>query len=528
MIGIHIYDKKIIDYKDTHANYTEVNNNYKFTISYHEQYSKEVIYSDKKYLIFVDGWIFNSKNYENQAKFILELYKQFQEDFVYELNGQFNILILDKLNGDFKIYNDIYSFRKHYFSIIKTNLIFSSDIEFISNHLATKTLNIEHIKKNLNLPRFIEIENTFINEINQFSTSSIISSDLEVVKYSYERVEKKFSKNLTTNPTEFLTTIKNRIISTHENDEILLLLSGGLDSRFLLEIFKEIDIGVQTATYGNQHSDEVEIAKKVANKNKVNHFTCHLDGDDFIDDSEKYIFQAGGLDIFVQSTVYKFYENFKGYYQNDKLVIDTGFALDMFLGGTQIDVNNGHEYAVFNRVFSALSIRQSAHREFYEDRYSMYDYGIYFLMKNLPLEIIKNHKFYYELCKLQIKNSFDVPLQSTMFDLNLHVDYWKDAQAIQLQKEKLVLKYYQDSGKAVYHNRYYSDFDMWIRDNNKWIELINKLFIDRESQLSKYFIDNALIQSTLQEHKSGAKSHIRNIVKWVSLELFLIGISNEK
>ena len=121
---------------------------------------------------------------------------------------------------------------------------------------------------------------------------------------------------MTTNPTEFLTIIKNRIISTHKDDEILLLLSGGLDSRFLLEIFKEIDIKVQTATYGNQYSDEVEIAQKVANKNKINHFTCHLDGDDFIDDPEKYILQTGGLDIFVQSTVYKFYENLKDFYQN--------------------------------------------------------------------------------------------------------------------------------------------------------------------------------------------------------------------
>ena len=149
MIGIHVYSREIDTYNDTHQNHTEIYGEYKFTLSYHQQYSKEVYYSYDNYLIYVDGWIFNY-SYEQQAKKILELYKEIGDDFIYELNGQFNILIVNKSDNTFKIFNDIYSFRKHYYCLTNKSLLFSSDIDYIQNSTVLKTINIEHIKKNIN------------------------------------------------------------------------------------------------------------------------------------------------------------------------------------------------------------------------------------------------------------------------------------------------------------------------------------------------------------------------------------------
>lgn len=516
MIGIHIYNKKI-NYKDNHDNITRAIGDSNITVSYHSKYDKQVFFETETHLVFVDGWVFSADNYAKQAEYVLEKYIQDSSNFIYELNGQFNIVVCNKKLSSFVYYTDIFSFRKQYYSLEQGELLLSSDLTFLKDNIKKKTLNIEHIKKNISLPRFIDKSETFIEEIKQvFSCMKII--DNHILDYSIERVREKFEKK-ETNPALFLEKIKRKISKVHNNENLLLLLSGGLDSRFLLEIFKDLNFNLQTATYGTEISDEVSISSLVAKCNEVKHFICNLDAKDFILDAKKYINDTQGLDIFVQSSVYKFYDYLKNKVKRNS-VIDTGFALDIFLGGSQLGYDFGHDLAISNRVFSALAIRQAAHREFYEDRYSMYDYEVYFLMNNLPTDLIRNNKFYYSLCELQIKNSFHIPLQSTMFDLTLAAKEWKNAEAIQFEKEKYVLDYFKKNNIAIYHNRYYSDFDMWIRADKDWKLLIEKMFLENKSYLAKHFLDQSTIENTITQHMKGEKSHLRKIVKWVSLELF--------
>lgn len=531
MIGIHIYPCTI-SYTSKHTNITKELGDIKITLSYHKRYDKQVFFESDEYLVFLDGWIFNSPSYNNQAEFVLQKYIKDSVNFIYKLNGQFNFVIYNKVEHEYVFYNDIFSFRKHYYSMERRQLLLSSDLNFITKHIKEKTLNLDHISKNLNLPRFLDVKETFIKEIKQgFPCMKIVKNTIS--KYSIEKVKDNFlSKE--NDPVYFLEKLKKRISKSYRNENILLLLTGGLDSRFLLEMFNDMNFNIQTATYGNDISDEVQIARKVAESNKVKHFIYNLCAKDFLKNAQRYIDQTSGLDIFVQSHVYEFYSFLEKKIKKDS-IIDTGFALDVFLGGSyindikkfqndiniaQIEISNLDEYSTENRVFSALAIRQSAHREFYEDRYSMYDYEIYFLMKNLPVNLIKENKFYYCLCQSQIKNSFHIPLQSTMFDLRLVPKEWKNAEKIQLNKEKFVLDYFKNFQKPVYHNRYYSDFGMWIRDKNEWKNFVEEIFINNESILSKLFLKQNIIEKTIKEHMTGEKSHIRNIIKWISLELF--------
>ena len=516
MIGIHIYPSNV-SYTSKHTNITRELGEIKITLSYHERYDKQVFFESDKYLIFLDGWIFNSPSYNKQAEFVLQKYINDSVNFIHELNGQFNLVIYCKVEHEYVFYNDIFSFRKHYYSLERSQLLLSSDLNFIKNNIKEKTLNSDHIIKNINSPRFLDIKETFIKEIKQgFPCMKIINHTIS--KYSIKKVKDIFfSKE--NDPVYFLEKLKKRISKSYRNENILLLLTGGLDSRFLLEMFNDMNFNIQTATYGNEISDEVQIAKKVAELNKVKHFIFNLDAKDFLKNAQRYIDETSGLDIFVQSHVYEFYSFLENKIKKDS-IIDTGFALDMFLGGSQINKEIDHDSAIENRIFSGLAIRQSAHREFYEDRYSMYDYEIYFLMKNLPLNIIKDNKFYYSLCQLQIKNSFHIPLQSTMFDLKLAPKEWKNAEAAQFYKEKFVLDHFKNFKKPLYHNRYYSDFGMWIRDKNEWKNFVEDILINNESILSKLFLKQNIIEKTIKEHMTGEKSHIRNIIKWISLELF--------
>jgi len=516
MIGVHIYNNTIA-YQTRHASITRLFGEYTITICYHEKYDKQVFYENEDYCVFLDGWIFNSPSYQVQAEFVLEEYLQNPKDFIYSLNGQFNLVICKKSDSTFIYYSDIFSLRKHYYMRGEDQLILSSDFTFIMQNIHNKNVNVDHVRKSLELPRFVDIAETYIEEIKQVLPRSIITDD-NISQYSFDKVRSNFESK-ETDPVLLLDKIKKIISQTHKEDPLLLLLTGGLDSRFLLETFVDINLNVQTATYGNEIGDEVQIAKNVARANNVEHFPCQLDAEDFIVDAKEYVMNVGGLDIFVQSTIYKFFNYLQGKVKKGA-IIETGFALDMFLGGSQLNADINHDLAIENRVFSALSVRQSAIREFHEDRYSMYNYELYFLMRSLPKSLIEDNKFYYPLCCLQIKNSFHIPLQSTMFDLSLDPSSWKEAQRIQKHKEDYALEYFRKNKKPIFHNRYYSDFDMWIRSSDKWIELIKSLFLNTRSILSQHFVDQERIEKSLDEHLTGEKSHRRDIIKWTTLELF--------
>ena len=118
MIGLHLSRKK--KYGDQHKNIYFLIEGYKVCLSYHEHYNKEVYFENNDAIVLIDGWIFNSPDYSEQARFVHSLFASYGKDAIYYLDGQFNILIYDKIKHGFYIFNDIFSFRKHFY-IFNTN-----------------------------------------------------------------------------------------------------------------------------------------------------------------------------------------------------------------------------------------------------------------------------------------------------------------------------------------------------------------------------------------------------------------------
>jgi asparagine synthetase B (glutamine-hydrolysing) len=522
MIGIHVGPASKPAYRDHHANYTEVHGGYSFTISYHEQYRKQSYFSDPEFLILLDGWIFNAPDFASQAEHALWMYRQNSEDFVFALNGQFNLLIVEKRTGHFRIWNDIFAFRKHFYTEEHLDLTFSPDIDWLRRARSKYSLDSETIRISLANPRTLPIDKTLIAEIGQFTPHSILVMDsvFEAKNYQIQSVRERYEWKATTDPSLFISRLKEGARAVHRDEAVTVLLSGGLDSRFLLEMLKDMGVSLTCATYGNLQSDEVLIAKRVADANEVQHFVQHLEPGNFIKDAERYVGQTGGLDIFVQSSVFEFYENMQMDLNQLNRVIDSGFALDAFLGGTQINSEGGHAHSIHNRVFSTLAIRQSAHREYFEDRYSMYEYGNYFMMSSLPLELIENHSFYFQLVQKLVRNSLKIPLQSTMMDLTLDSRHWSEAAQIQSARDEFTLNLVREFGLKTYHNRYYSDFDMWLRDDPNWQHLLDLILEPSESLLAKRFVERSEINARVRDHTKGIRSESRKIIKWLSLELF--------
>lgn len=527
MIGLHI-SKDQFYIEEKHASIKKECADLFVTLSYHQLNYRQVFFENENISVFVDGWIFNSSSYTEQASFVAEKYLEHGDKFSEYIEGQFNILLWNKTSNSVFYTNDIFAFRKHF--VILERFIISTDLEFLYDHLESINFNHSHIQKNLNQNRLVDIEETFIEEINMIRPASIIDFKKHN-SYSFEGFEKKYTfKSIT--PEKFVKEVQENIRKVHRGENILLELSGGMDSRFLLENFKALDIPIKTLSYGLLQSDELKIAKSVALSNEVEHKEVSYQPSDFIKNATTYQFKTGGLDIFVQSAFQKMSHALKNH-NFDNYVLDSGIALDPFIGGTQIlkqfDVSsNDFSDTVFDlfkndiytsqlRMFSQLILRRSLHREFMEDRYSMFSYANYYLMKSIPFSDLENYKFYDRIAEIAIINSREIDVHGKMLPL------YKTSDAANKRKlkerESKSLKCFLKENKLRPHNRYYSDFDMWLRADSAWLELTEKTILNNQAHLRKY-IEMSKIQEIVQEHKDGVKNNMRLIIRLISTELF--------
>jgi len=537
MIGLHI--SSIKKYRETkHSFIQKTCKDIHITLSFHELDYRQVYFENEDLQVFIDGWIFNSPSYKDQANFVAEQYFEYKSDFILKIEGQFNLFLFDK-NLEKKIFaNDIFAFRKHF--VLKENFIISTDLKYLYGHLDRINFNHSHILKNLNQNRYVDIQETFIEEVLMVKPASVTEFD-EWKIYSIEIFAEKYMfKDDTVNPVFFVNKVKNNIGNIHKNHEVLLQLSGGMDSRFLIEIFSDLNMNFKTLTYGVLESDELKLARLVAAANKVECKEVEYKPKDFIENASTYSFDTGGLDIFVQSAFQKTIDKM----QDDDVksyVFDTGFVLDILIGGKQVDMqidNTSHYftkdtfdfsendiYASKLRVFSQLALRQSFHRELLESRYAMFSYENYYLMKSIPLHLLRDYKFYYQIAEHAIVNSREIPLQRTMtpFYETPSQKYLKKLQ----ERETKSMDAFIKNKELIPHNRYYSDFDMWLRSNIHWEKLVENTLLNENSIISQYVSQNK-IESIVKKHNDGTEPNMRLIIRLISTELFMKTTSNYK
>ena len=150
----------------------------------------------------------------------------------------------------------------------------------------------------------------------------------------------------------------------------------------------------------------------------------------------------------------------------------------------------------------------------------MYAYENYFLMNNISEEKILSG-LYKKIARSVIKKSINIPLHSTFFDINLKNSLWEEAIKIQNKREYIAEKHYQETGKIIKTNLYYSDFDNWLRGSDSWISfykkiLKNKVFLEdfeilKKGRFNKLFFD----------HFKGNNNNRRLLIKLASMEIFI-------
>ena len=539
MIGLHI--SKVYKYEEhIHCSFSANILNYSIVLSHHDIRGVQRQYKKNSIQVILDGWIFNSEDYSTQCKFIHEQYISYGLDFIYNLNGQFNLAILNFKEEKLIVTNDIFGMRKHFTNKNHSNLCYSSDINFLKKNKKTIKVNEETVEKKLAYPRF-QNNNTLYENIHFVKRCFLFNSSSKTAKsYSFDRVKLKYNSKIESNK-DLITKIRDSTNEVHKTKKVLVALSGGLDSRFVLENCHFVDCEIETINWGTQYSDECTIARSVAKSLDLAFTGVNLNPYDFIENIDTHTKNYGGLDIFVQSAAIKPLQLAKEKHEKG-YVYDSGLALDIYFRdsyknheytspkkyvNTTIDFSeinslnkNLNQFIEDNRIFTTLALRQSLHREYFDDRYSMFHYDTYFKMHEILSNGVASYKYYYDLLSSILTKTKNIKVQSTMLDLNTPFNYFQKAQSIQKQIENLTEQIYLESKIVSFHNRYYSDFNMWFRSNSHWKKLLNKFDSNQERHIHKY-IEKGKVRSIIDKHLLGTESNFSDLLSILTIDIFL-------
>lgn len=229
------------------------------------------------------------KSDEIVLKKIIQAYKINKlEIFIPSINGLFSFFVYDKEKNKLILGNDRYGLKPIYYRIIPEGIIFSSEIE----GLVEIKQKIQNLENNINQEAIIEYftfqhifgTKTIIKEISMLFPASILNlKDNKTALINYWKPQ--FNK-LTITKEEAIKeldrilkkAVKRRIPKNQKN--IGISLSGGLDSRIILNTLKELEkenqFNLFSFNYGTTKSNlDSLFSKQLASLYNITHkFIC--------------------------------------------------------------------------------------------------------------------------------------------------------------------------------------------------------------------------------------------------------------
>ena len=530
--------------------------------------------------IILDGYLCELPVDIKPIDFIYDKYIQFGIDFVKILNGSFNILIYCEKDCQLFFASDRYGTRPMQWSANEKGLFIAPEAKAIFNSgFISRELNLTQVANQLSLSRVWLDNNTFFKGISVFPAATILTlsdnSEIKMTKY-WEWEHKPTEESEEDLVDECVNAFKVSLLEHQNLKNVGISLSGGLDSRMVLAAGLNSD----TFTWGySPDNDEIKLAKEVADVSDSNWTFIKLSPTDFLDSDVKGTAIQEGLDMFVQS--YALYSYPQVCKRNVDYLM-TGLALDFTMAGSYLPVegldNFNHDDAyryiiqkstsftekqredfitnkdildiikkfeldivsdlssvspdklvdfidsffMENRVRRCIFQRQTWQRLFVEDLIPTFDNRIVNVLLKVPFEMKAGHSFFCKVLKKLNPKMMDILYQGTMLPPSTPVEYWGAANALETQKESLYrdIFYKTDGEIQIPYNRYYSNFDEWLRCDCEWQEHVSSLILVDDARINQ-FVDPNTVRLWYDEQKSGKKAHFGRLIQLVSLEKLL-------
>ncbi len=530
---------------------------------------------ESRLTVMVDGYFIQTLDQQlTSAEWFLNTYKQYKDSCFGKLNGSYNILIIDEESEEITLVSDRYGTRPLVYaeSSVGFAISYSSDL-LVGIGVIEKKLNENLVANALSFSRVWYNDETFYQGVKCLKGGSILKwSKKQSVRVSKFPVHKLYQNEKPS--ISKLASIFKEVISDFQNVPNLgISLSGGLDSRILLAS----GFSGSSFTWGYRlENDEIQLAKQCADTAKIPWSFIQLTPEDFLDINCQGDLLREGLDLFVQSYGLKAYQEVS----NSGITgLMTGLALDATLAGsynpkhideaslakvkdfafsrmeyfdpclrekllrsshiksrieniesevTNYIVDNYKENNAFSsisdfffehRVRRCIFQRQFWQRAFVEDYIPTFDNRLVDYIELFSLEERTEHKVFRELLLELNSDLADIDYQGTNIPPSVPVKYWAEATRLEQEKETLTRKiFFESKGKCyVPYNRYYSNFDEWLRVNESWKNEVQRLLLSDDSLILNY-LNKQELSNMIKDQFSGASCHYGRIVVLMSLE----------
>ena len=283
--------------------------------------------------IAYSGEIYN-ESISDFYRFLIQIYNDGELYRLKEINGSFIIAIYDTLKEKLTIVNDRHGLIKLYYYCDDNLFCFAPKIKPLLSLVSNKKLRKESIV-DFFLFGYLLGDNTFFRQIMQLHSGSILeisNGNMKLIRYwDYEYAEIPETKSREELINELSTLWQNAVERrTKLDNEIIIPLSGGLDSRAILAatlkcIPKE---NIMTFTFGEKDSFDFEIGQIVARNVGVRNVPLLPEKLNF---EEKYKMSFNDVEGMIDATPYFAISGYKGMkiYGN---VIFSGTMIDVLLG----------------------------------------------------------------------------------------------------------------------------------------------------------------------------------------------------
>lgn len=361
-------------------------------LNYINKQPQPYISGDRRFAVLLAGEIFSYKEIEeisDPAEFFLEKFLAEGYSCFKYINGQFSAALYDFSEKELILVSDRFSTHPLYYTKTNNKLLFAPEVKaLLADPNLEKNINYESVSDLFNFGHLFQNKTMFKNIFQLPEASYLIFKkgkstinrywDLPYFEEAYSR--QNFSKVEVDNYVEEMQQIilrANERQLKKNRDDILLSLSGGLDSRFVAALVHKTGVNnISSFTMGEPASEDVIYAKIIAKELGMEHQVFQILPENIWENTEYFGYVSDGMSM-ISGPVQNF-EPLRNYKNKSQITLSSQMC-DAFFGSTlsrtklkkvaqknQWDEESERIVKNIFKIFSASQVKQIFIPEFYE------------------------------------------------------------------------------------------------------------------------------------------------------------------
>jgi asparagine synthase (glutamine-hydrolysing) len=257
-------------------------------LGYVNTVQQPIFSKNERYALMMIGEIFSYQNFEspqieNDAEFFLSRWIEDGFECLSQMNGQYAVAIYDFVEKRLILISDRFGTRPIYYTKYEDKFLFAPEVKSLVIGTFKKELDYTAVADLFHFGHLFGYKTLFKNIYQLPEASYLIFTEekLEVKRYwdypYHEEVYRKrsFTQNEVAGYCEemkasMLTALKRQVAK--DKEDILISLSGGLDSRYVAALANQLCVSPLVAfTMGEPDSEDVIYAKMVARELNIQH-----------------------------------------------------------------------------------------------------------------------------------------------------------------------------------------------------------------------------------------------------------------